>query len=122
MTELDFIWVKKIYKHHLRYFKSVEVITNEVIESNIGFNYNDFSKFIAVLKGFSDYFVTLSRSFKFQISENNPPEDNEKLMSEIRLGRLTSVESSVINACLGNISPERLIVTKNIVKYDIDQI
>ncbi|MBE9248987.1 type II toxin-antitoxin system PemK/MazF family toxin [Dolichospermum sp. LEGE 00240] len=37
-----------------------------------------------------------------------------KVASLIRLGRLTSVESSVINARLGNISPERLILIKNL--------
>ena len=37
-----------------------------------------------------------------------------KVASLIRLGRLTSVESSVINARLGNISPERLIRIKNL--------
>jgi mRNA interferase MazF len=37
-----------------------------------------------------------------------------KAASLIRLGRLTSVESSVINARLGNISPERLIRIKNL--------
>ena len=37
-----------------------------------------------------------------------------KVASVIRLGRLTSVESSVINARLGNISPERLIRIKNL--------
>ncbi|MGB5595821.1 MAG: type II toxin-antitoxin system PemK/MazF family toxin [Crocosphaera sp.] len=37
-----------------------------------------------------------------------------KVASVIRLGRLTSVESSVINARLGNISPERLKRIKNI--------
>ena len=36
-----------------------------------------------------------------------------KVASVIRLGRLTSVESSVINGRLGNISPERLIRIKN---------
>jgi mRNA interferase MazF len=40
-----------------------------------------------------------------------------KVASVIRLGRLTSVESSVINARLGSISPERLIRIK---KYLID--
>lgn len=35
-----------------------------------------------------------------------------KVASVIRLGRLTSVESSVINARLGSISPERLIRIK----------
>jgi mRNA interferase MazF len=35
-----------------------------------------------------------------------------KVASVIRLGRLTSVETSVINARLGNISPERLIRLK----------
>ena len=35
-----------------------------------------------------------------------------KVASVIRLGRLTSVESSVINARLGSISPERLIRLK----------
>ena len=37
-----------------------------------------------------------------------------KVASVIRLGRLTSVESSVINGRLGNISPERLIRIKNL--------
>jgi len=37
-----------------------------------------------------------------------------KVASLIRLGRLTSVESSVINARLGTISPERLIRIKNL--------
>jgi mRNA interferase MazF len=37
-----------------------------------------------------------------------------KVASLIRLGRLTSVESSVINARLGNISSERLIRIKNL--------
>ncbi len=37
-----------------------------------------------------------------------------KVDSLIRLGRLTSVESSVINARLGKISPERLIRIKNL--------
>jgi mRNA interferase MazF len=37
-----------------------------------------------------------------------------KVASLTRLGRLTSVESSVINARLGNISPERLIRIKNL--------
>lgn len=37
-----------------------------------------------------------------------------KVASLIRLGRLTSVESSVINARLGNISPERLTRIKNL--------
>ncbi|CCH93077.1 Putative Transcriptional modulator of MazE/toxin,MazF (fragment) [Microcystis aeruginosa PCC 9432] len=36
------------------------------------------------------------------------------MASLIRLGRLTSVESSVINARLGNISPERLTRIKNL--------
>ena len=37
-----------------------------------------------------------------------------KVASLIRLGRLTSVDSSVINARLGNISPERLTRIKNL--------
>lgn len=51
------------------------------------------------------------------------PTDNDylttglKMPSVIRLGRLISVESSVINARLGSISPERLIRLK---KYLID--
>ncbi|MDJ0903257.1 MAG: type II toxin-antitoxin system PemK/MazF family toxin [Xenococcus sp. MO_188.B8] len=40
-----------------------------------------------------------------------------KVASVIRLGRLTSVESSVINARLGSISPERLIRIKNLLIY-----
>ncbi len=37
---------------------------------------------------------------------------NLKVTSVVRLGRLASVESSVVNACLGNISNERLIKIK----------
>lgn len=37
-----------------------------------------------------------------------------KVASLIRLGRLTSLESSAINARLGNISPERLTRIKNL--------
>jgi mRNA interferase MazF len=36
-----------------------------------------------------------------------------KVTSIVRLGRLASVESSVVNACLGSISNERLILIKN---------
>ena len=41
-----------------------------------------------------------------------------KVASVIRLGRLTSVESSVINARLGSISPERLIrIKKSLINW-----
>ncbi len=42
------------------------------------------------------------------ISDDDYPQTGLKVTSVIRLSRLATVEASVISACLGNISPERL--------------
>lgn len=42
------------------------------------------------------------------ISDDDYPETGLKVTSVIRLSRLATVETLVISACLGNISPERL--------------
>ncbi len=47
-------------------------------------------------------------------SDSDYPQTGLKVASVVRLGRLTSVESSVINARLGNISPQRLKHIKSI--------
>ena len=47
------------------------------------------------------------------VSDDDYAQTGLKVTSVIRLSRLATVESSVISACLGNISPERLNRIKN---------
>ena len=66
----------------------------------------------------SDLLLTLVSSRIYQaipefdeivaISDDDYPKTGLKVTSVIRLSRLTTVEASVISACLGNISLERL--------------
>lgn len=78
----DFLLIKNIYDHHEKFFVNTKVIPDEIIESKLGFNYNDFRKFSSALKAYSDYFIILSRSFKEQINDANSAKENDELMSE----------------------------------------
>lgn len=78
----EFLIIKKLYEFHLKASISVEVLSNRTVDSKIGFTNLEFRKFIASLKAFSDYYISLARSYKEQINENNSDDDNQKLMSE----------------------------------------
>lgn len=78
----DIIQIKNIYEHHSRYNVNIKVIQDEIIESKLGFNYEDFQKFSSALKAFADYFILLSRSLKEQVNDKNSAAENEQLMSE----------------------------------------
>jgi len=78
---------------------------------------------VAVTKGsYSDLLLALISSRLYQaidqfdeiiyLTDSDYSETGLKVASVIRLGRLVTVESSVINARLGSISPERLTQIK----------
>lgn len=83
LNGLDFQFINKLFQHHKNFFINIQVLPDEIIESKLGFNHNDFILFSSALKAFSDYFIVLARSYKEQINEEKySSEENDKLMSE----------------------------------------
>lgn len=83
LNYFDFKLVNKLFEHHKKFYFNIQVLPDEIIESKLGFNHNDFILFSSALKAFSDYFIVLARSYKEQINEEQySPEENDKLMSE----------------------------------------
>lgn len=82
ITDKDFHLIKELYDYHIKVSINIEVLTDKLIESKLGFSNVEFRSFIAALKSFSEYFIFLSRSYKEQINDKNSYEDNDKLMSE----------------------------------------
>jgi len=79
----DFQLINKLFEHHKKFFINIQVLPDDIIESKLGFNHNDFILFSSALKAYSDYFIILARSYKEQINEEQySPEENDKLMSE----------------------------------------
>ncbi|AFM03681.1 hypothetical protein Fleli_1245 [Bernardetia litoralis DSM 6794] len=97
LTKLDFEQINKIYNFHLETQINIEVLSDNVVESHIGFSYTEYLSFIASLKAFSDYFIILGRSYFNQISENNSEEDNEKLALEYIEWTVCNLKHEVLN-------------------------
>lgn len=79
----DFQLINKLFEHHKKFFINIQVLPDDIIESKLGFNNDEFILFSSALKAYSDYFIILARSYKEQINkEQYSPEENDKLMSE----------------------------------------
>lgn len=60
----DLAWIKNIYTHHKHYFFNVQILPDKVFKESLGFTYKQYISYSAALRAFSDYFITLGRSYR----------------------------------------------------------
>lgn len=78
----DLFLINNLFEYHYNTHVNVEVLPKDIIESKLGFSNKEYVKFIASWKAFSDYVITLGRSYYDQVNNENTDEDNSKLWSE----------------------------------------
>lgn len=86
----DFKWIEDIFQYNLNTQILNEVLTNDVIEKKLGFNYNQYNAFCASLKAYSLFFILLSRELHKLALHVTDHAEKELLISE-------SLEWSVCN-------------------------
>lgn len=78
----DFIWIKKLQVDFKKYFINVKVLSPTVFKEGVGVTYDEYYSFISTLRAFSEYFISLARSYKSLIKSKNSAAKNDELMSE----------------------------------------
>src|SRR5690606_32683630 len=66
LDEQDIIIIKHISDYYLKSLKRVEILPDNILIDNLGFNNLDFLKFEASLRALSDFLINLARAFKFK--------------------------------------------------------
>jgi len=76
----DLLWIRDIFSHHLSCKNRVELLSDKVLEENLGFNNLDFDRFEASLRACTDFMLYLARVYKSLSDEIDDKKKKEELV------------------------------------------